>query len=320
MLRLAYVILAHHKPEQLGRLVRRLDDGHCLFYVHVDARSDIAPFLRNLASISCRRRIRFVQRRENGTWGHFGLTQAILNSLREVINGSKPVEYVLLLSGVDYPLVHPQFIHERLARHQANQIYLLHQPVDAEHTPHILSRLTHYYAPLHPKRTLTYPYPETSWQRQAANWLIRCSGLLPLPRVVPLRHVPYFGLHWACLPVFAVRYILNFVGKHPEYVRFFRTTLLPEEFFFSTMLANSTDSLIRENLVNESLTYTQWDRGNELYPVPIQESELENLVRSGKLFARKFDAALTPRLLDALDDHIDGMGQTPLGTAFADAA
>ena len=86
------------------------------------------------------------------------------------------------------------------------------------------------------------------------------------------------------------------------------------------MLANSTDSLIRENLVNESLTYTQWDRGNELYPVPIQESELENLVRSGKLFARKFDAALTPRLLDALDDHIDGMGQTPLGTAFADAA
>lgn len=316
MLRLAYVILAHHKPDQLGRLVRRLDDGTCAFYVHVDVKSDLGPFRQNLATAPGRNRVRFVQRREDGKWGRFGLTQGILNALREVATSTGPFDYALLLSGVDYPLAHPRAVHEKLAQHRASRIYLLHQPVDAERTPHVVERLARYYVPLHSRRTLIYPYPETSWRRLAANRLIQSAGLLPLPRTVPLGHAPHFGLHWACLPAFAVRYILKFAEKHPEYARFFRHTLLPEEFFFSTMLANSPDWVIRENLVNESLTYTQWDRGDELYPVPIQESEFNNLIRSGKLFARKFDAARTPRLLDALDAHIDGAGRVPVRAGF----
>jgi len=320
MLRLAYVILAHHQPDQLGRLVCRLDDGTCAFFVHIDAKSDLGPFRRLLTAVPGCDRVRFLRRREDAKWGYFGLTQAILNALREVATAAEPFDYALLLSGVDYPLVPNRVIHETLAQHRSSRIYLLHQPVNAEHTPHVVERLARYYVRLHPRRTLTYPYPETSWQRLVANRLICGTGLLPLPRTVPFGHAPYFGLHWACLPAFAVRYILDFTDHHPEYARFFRHTLLPEESFFSTMLANSPDWGIRENLVNESLTYTQWDRGDALYPVPIQESEFTSLIRSGKLFARKFDATRTPRLLDLLDEHIDGRDQTPPGVPFADAA
>lgn len=305
MLRLTYVILAHHKPHQLRRLIYRLDDGHCLFFIHIDLKKNIRKFESALSDVSFKERIHFVKKRENGKWGRFGFVQALLNSMNELVESQLEFDYVVLLSGVDYPLVPTKRIHEKLSENQARTIYIFYEPIDPLIVPHISPRLTQYHIPIHPWRTLTYPYVETSLARKAVNFLIRSTGLLPLPRKIPLDHTPFYGLHWSCLPNFSVQYILDFVREHPEYVKFFRYTSLAEESFFCTMLVNSSDPGIQNNLVREILTYTQWDRGHELYRTPIMLWEFENLKNSGKLFARKFDADVTPELLDAIDAYID---------------
>lgn len=41
---IAYLILAHHQPAHLRRLLAALDTDNAYFFVHVDAKVDSAPF------------------------------------------------------------------------------------------------------------------------------------------------------------------------------------------------------------------------------------------------------------------------------------
>ena len=44
MMKLALLILAHKSPEQLSRLLCRMDDKRFDFFIHIDAKSDINKF------------------------------------------------------------------------------------------------------------------------------------------------------------------------------------------------------------------------------------------------------------------------------------
>ena len=45
---IAYMITAHMDPEQLGRLVKALTYEENVFYIHIDKKVDISPFLELL--------------------------------------------------------------------------------------------------------------------------------------------------------------------------------------------------------------------------------------------------------------------------------
>lgn len=40
-----YIILAHKNPQQVLRLIDRLNTFQCNFYIHIDKGVDIAPFI-----------------------------------------------------------------------------------------------------------------------------------------------------------------------------------------------------------------------------------------------------------------------------------
>ncbi|HEU5047887.1 MAG TPA: hypothetical protein VFT64_08605, partial [Rickettsiales bacterium] len=63
---IAYLILAHYQPELLRRLVLRLKSPWARFFIHIDAKSDIAPFLSALEGIS---RVTLVSQRIPVYWG-----------------------------------------------------------------------------------------------------------------------------------------------------------------------------------------------------------------------------------------------------------
>ncbi|HBP90928.1 MAG TPA: beta-1,6-N-acetylglucosaminyltransferase [Nitrospirales bacterium] len=93
-MKIAYLILAHHMPEHLPRLVRALNDRGVDFDIHVDAKTDMTPFLGCAAP-----NVHFVAPRIPVKWGRWSLVEATLALMRQALSRRVPYDYLVLLSG-----------------------------------------------------------------------------------------------------------------------------------------------------------------------------------------------------------------------------
>ncbi|MGH3321233.1 MAG: hypothetical protein ACRDN9_13870 [Streptosporangiaceae bacterium] len=109
----------------------------------------------------------------------------------------------------------------------------------------------------------------------------------------------YGGWFFCTLSADCVRYVRRFVRDNPEFVRFLRGTLGPEEIFFQTILVNSG----RFRLVNDSQWYIDLTESRNNHSKTLRTGDLGDIVASGANWARKFDQTVDSRVLDLLDDH-----------------
>ena len=96
-----YLILAHKNPSQLARLVKHLIDGNDSVIIHVDAKTDEAPFIEALAGYE---NVFFCSRRISVNWGGFSIVEATVSLMETMIKNVGLSDYVHLLSGQDFPL------------------------------------------------------------------------------------------------------------------------------------------------------------------------------------------------------------------------
>ena len=107
-MKINYIILAHEKPKQVNRLVRKLTTKNASFYIHVDKRVNIDDFENEMKGLQNVYFLKGDQRR-NIIWGDIEIIIAILNALRLITKDNKK-GYCVLLSGQDYPLKPPGYI------------------------------------------------------------------------------------------------------------------------------------------------------------------------------------------------------------------
>ena len=88
---------------------------------------------------------------------------------------------------------------------------------------------------------------------------------------------------------------------NPQVVRFFRHVFVPDEIFFQTILMNSP---LHDEIENDNLRYVEWSR--EPAPAVLGVDDLDAMLSSGKLFARKFDPTVDDAVLAELDRRLDG--------------
>jgi hypothetical protein len=273
--RIAYVVSAYKNPRHLSRLIRRLQTGsETSFLVHVDRKTDEATFRAMLAGVADVDNIRFLPR-HSCHWGGFGHVRASLKGLRELAREGEP-DYVILLSGQDYPIKSNAFIREFLERGEG-QSFFLH-----------------------------FPLPTENWRRggldRLQDWHIRYHGLhirLPLHRRLPGGLRPWGGSAYWIASRSALRTIIHFLESNPRYEHFFKHVDIPDELFFQTLLLNSPEA---ERCVDFRLHYTEWSR--EPAPAILVKDDLPHLLDSSCLFARKFDAAIDSEILDLIDEQL----------------
>jgi len=99
-MRIAHIIMVHKSPDQLLRLINRLQHPNFDFYIHLDQKVDIEDFegLRGLQQVY------FVQNRVKCNWGGWSFTRAILGSMKEVLETNIKYDFLNLISGQDYPI------------------------------------------------------------------------------------------------------------------------------------------------------------------------------------------------------------------------
>ena len=93
-----FLILAHKNPGQLALLIDQLQDSRARFFIHVDKKSDIQPFLQRLKGCP---NVHFSSKRHKVRWGTYGILPAILTLIGDLSRAERSYSHAHLLSGED---------------------------------------------------------------------------------------------------------------------------------------------------------------------------------------------------------------------------
>src|SRR5829696_6595426 len=280
-MKIGYIITAHTLPEHLVRLVRRLESDAARFFIHIDGRAADGVMATVERELGGRPDVRLVPQ-HRVRWASFSQLRAVLEGVEALLSSSERLDYGVLLTGQDYPLRAPDTIESTLSA-AAGRSFIVYRPA----TGRFLERVTRWH-----------------WHGEVLGRRVRLPNRyirLTVRRRPPAGLVPYRGFaHW-CLSRECLEYVAT---RNPELTRFFRWSSSPDEMYFQTLLM---DSPLAETLVNDDLRYVDWSEGGAS-PKVLSTHDLERMLRSSALFARKFDPRVDAGVIDALDAHIDAAG------------
>jgi hypothetical protein len=299
---LAYIILAYNRATQLKRLIERLSASSSTFCVHIDQKMDITPFREALSGLTSPESLTWVKR-ETCYWGDFGRVAATLNGLSHLLTQNARFDYVFLLSGQDYPIKPLTQIQQYLSQHWGqNFVRYFEMPAPCWGPDGGMDRIGRYWFQFRGKMR---GFPSNRRAGAVLNPLLHARSLVG--RRLPAGLRPYGGSSWWCITRRAAEFVVNFVTDHPDVVRFYRRAYVPDEMFFQTILANSN---LQDTLANVDLTYVDWDSPAPRHPTILTRADLEALLPSDKLFARKFDVDADEAVLDIIDGTIHDQQNT----------
>lgn len=297
MVSLGCVVLAHRAPDQLALFLSSLSHPAIRVYLHVDARVAVAPFRRALARPVVPS-IRWLPRRPT-RWAGVELVDATLDGVRAA--RADRCQHVLLLSGQD-GLVWPV---ERLVdffESAGDRSWIESFPLPAPRWRLGGRDRTDFYTyTVFDRRVTCIPrgeegFPMTRRER-LVNHALRLRSLFRGPRRFPACASPHGGSQWWNLSAAAADHVLGFVDRHPEYRRYHEHTLGADEVFFQSAVMG-TLFVRNHEVVNQSLRYVRWPSGP--HPSVLGPGDLAAVREADEPFARKFDEAAYPGLLDAL--------------------
>jgi len=107
------------------------------------------------------------------------------------------------------------------------------------------------------------------------------------------------GSQWFAMSRCGLEYVLTYLVDHPEYVNYYRRTMVPDESMLATIVFNSRYLRV----ANRDVTYTRWRIGSG-HPDIFETVDLLELAAVPQYFARKFDIDKDERILDELDKLI----------------
>jgi len=276
-----YLVLAHHNPDQFHELVSALGDNPV--YAHVDAKADGALFANPAVS--------FAPKRINVSWGGWSIVDATLRLIIHAMPHVAPEDYVVLLSGDSYPLRTPEATREFFAQNHGSQ-FINSVDLPSVEMSKSIGRLAKHYVEYNPR----------NGKRNLLPRLINKAGIPRNWQKALGDRKAYTGSQWWALTGEAVQWILDDIRDDPAYVEFMKHTRIPDEHFFQIGLMASPFASRRKPTV----LWSDYSRNYGTKPIIMDESHVDEMEQKRlvfdqdgygivhALFARKFaDKALT---------------------------
>jgi hypothetical protein len=310
---IAYLVLAHNQPNLLIRAVEKLNQDNASFFIHFDKKDkQHLPTLtkhfdgyKNVHIIST----------QNIYWMGFNMVQATIQLLQLACSSGTEFKYYVLMSGQDYPIKNAAYINDFFNKNCTD--FISYNSVEYM-SENFKNKVKHFHFMDNP-----YFNPRSA-ARIPLLVKLYYGGHKRLDKFLPKRsfykdYTPYFGSQWFALTGATVKYILDFLDQHKDYVRFMKLTEGPDELFFQTIILNSErkhnlydyeryEAWLKTKKDDEvfipgysSLRYMDWSEELKVKPAILDNSYYERLVMSKELFARKFDAKISAELLDKID-------------------
>jgi hypothetical protein len=281
--KIAFALIAHQHPKMVERLIRLvIADGHVVA-VHYDARAPEAGFKALVDAFAGNDSVRVV-REFHVAWGQWSIIAATLRCLDEIADAGWEPDYVHLLSGADYP-IRPIADFSAFLERNAGKQFL-------ECVPSNERRWVR--GGMQQERYLYRFYFNWRDQRRLFDLALNLQKLLGLKRKFVRGIEPHMGSQWWTLTWEMVKQIMV-LAREPDILKFFKTTLIPDELFFQTMVAHLTDF---RTIAARNLTLYQFtDYG---VPVVYYADHIDYLLRQPFFFARKLSSH-NPELHEGLE-------------------
>ena len=289
---LAFVILSHKHPEQVRRLASRLEPYPLL--VHVDARSSTKVW-QLIARLEAEENVHMLPRFPT-SWGSWGLVEAALSGLGLALEIG--CEQIVICTGQDYPLRPAAEIASYFAaRRGTSWIYNSSVPVS------------------------NGMIGDRDGGVGRFRWHVTVRGRhlrAPLSRPMPAGLQPHYGSAQCCLSAPLGRWVLEQISQRAELRRFFRHVQLPDELLLPTLAMSSP---LRETIETCSLWYMDWSLGGA-HPKVLADVDYDRLAAASrgpsdvggpapvKLFARKFEPAVSDGVLERIDTELLSLKRT----------
>lgn len=306
----AAVVLAHADPPQVRRLIAALDDVPV--FLHCDAKTPgpvVGEMVQGLPD-----RVTLIDPLPTSL-ASWSLVAAELQGLRAALERTS-AEHIAVLSGSCHPLLPVSGLVAELSA-WAGRSWIWNQP-------------------------MPFPRWDTPRHRDGGLWRVRHRFLTrrdqvlfvrgvplrwPVPRAVPAGLELRASSQWKVYARHHVELLLRAVDTRPELMRFWRSTLVPEESFAASMLASPSvagaDAL---PVCAAHAWYIQWPEGGGAdHPDWLDEGSFDRLAAAGsaprvqpedalgvvaeqplpgrRLFARKFSSRRA-QVLDRIDAEL----------------
>ncbi len=120
-----------------------------------------------------------------------------------------------------------------------------------------------------------------------------CQNILPKRKNLKNMNL-YIGSQWFTIEYECMKYILKFIRLNDgRYIKDFKYTACSDEHFFQTIVMNSK---YKDSVVNNNLRYIDWSEGNNS-PKTLSIQDINQILKSDKLIARKFDTDIDKEIL-----------------------
>lgn len=120
----------------------------------------------------------------------------------------------------------------------------------------------------------------------------------------PISNV-YAGWSWFSWHKSVIKFVLQYIESHPDYLKRFHNTSCCDELIFHTLLYPHLKEL-KINPYN-CLRYVDWHPSRSYdghLPLILNELNYNDIVKSKALFCRKIDDIISCKLMDMIDENI----------------
>ena len=271
MTQIAFILLCHKDPEGIiAQALRLTATGDCIA-IHFDARAKPADYARIREALDGNPRVVFARRRVKCGWGEWSLVAATLEAVRAAEGAFPAATHFYMLSGDCLPIKTAEYAHRWLEAEDADYIESFDFFTSDWIKTGIKEERLHYRHWFNERQRKRLFYASLDLQKR-----------LGLQRKVPEDLKIRIGSQWWCLRRRTIEAVLEFIDRRRDVMRFFRTTWIPDETFFQTIVAHLVPP---QQIRSRTLTFLMFtDYG---MPVTFYDDHHDMLLSQDFLFARK---------------------------------
>jgi uncharacterized protein DUF5928/core-2/I-Branching enzyme len=273
MARIAYILLCHRDPEAVIRQARQLTAKGDFLSIHFDARANSADFVKIRDALASNARVAFARRVKCG-WGEWSLVEATLNAVRKAEKEFPRATHFYMMSGDCMPIKSAEFVHGFLDDNDKDFI----ESFDYFNSDWIKTGMRE-------ERLIYRHYFNERKHKTLFYAALNMQKRLGIKRAVPQNLDIMVGSQWWCLRRQTIEDILTLLKKRRDIIRFFRTTWIPDETFFQTLVRHLVP---HGEIEPRTLTFLMFsDYG---MPVTFYNDQYDLLLAQDFLFARKISS------------------------------
>ena len=271
MAKIAYILLCHKDPLGVIEQAQRLTAAGDYIAIHFDGRAKTVDFDLIRSKLAANPHVTFARRRIKCGWGEWSLVEATLLAVKAAAEAFPRATHFYMLSGDCMPIKSAEFAHRFLDSRDIDYI----ESVDFFNSEWIKTGIKE-------ERLIYRHFFNERTHKSLFYASMRWQQYLNLARRVPADIGMQIGSQWWCLRRRTIEAVLTFCEKRRDVMRFFRTTWIPDETFFQTLVRHLVPEIEIRSRTLTFLMFTDYGM-----PVNFHNDHYDLLHSQDFLFARK---------------------------------